>query len=507
MNNAPGSSPPVSTTSLARGGLPFVAICAAVGALVATASEIARAPVTSLSASTVVSVPSSGQAVPGRIEFKGTDGPIFGVAWAPDGQTLASAGFRQVHLWRAGSATPVGTFRMHTGLVRSVAWSPNGTQVASVGDDGVAYVWNPTTLQSLRRLETGPGRAIAWSPDGQRLATGTASGSLQVWNSATGALLHTGRLQTTISSVHWSPDSRTIVAGGINGMATQWDARTGALMAKMYVSWPARNDVNGVTWLPRGQLIALAHGARGSGGLTLWNPKPGTAAQIPTNVGWLRGVSWSPDGQWLAAGGEDGRVHVLNVETLAVAVTLPTDSKPIWSMAWSPDGERLAAGNAGTAGPPTVGGTITVWERPVPVLSGRRARARSRGLEALLLERRVVTPVASKPKSPTAAFKEGSVYGTVTRLEPPFGNLETSLVLSDLRAAGIVPTSRFDIRCRDKTFAVLLGDHWTDVSPGEWVAYLSMEGEVIVGRNGANASELSGCQAGDTVVVTPARTP
>jgi dipeptidyl aminopeptidase/acylaminoacyl peptidase len=397
---------------------------------------------------------------------------------------------------------------MHTDLLRSVGWSPDGARIASVGDDGVAHVWNTETLQSLIRLETGPGRAIAWSPDGKRLATASASGTLQIWSSANGALLHSARLQTTISSVHWSPDGKTIVAGGINGMATRWDAGSGTMLAKMYVSWPSRNDVNGVTWSPLGQLVAMAHGARGSGGLTLWNPSAGTSTLTFTNAGgWLRGISWSPDGQWLAVGGEDGNVRILNIETSAVAVTLPTDSKPIWSVAWSPDGRRLAAGNTGATGPPRAGGTITVWEGPVPVLFGQRAGARRRGLEALLLERRVVTPVASKPKSPAAVFKEGGVYGTVTRLEPPFGNLETSLMLSDLRAVGIVPASRFGMRCREKTFTIFLGAHWTDVSPGEWVAYLSVEGDVIIARNEANAGELSGCQAGDSVFVTGGKGP
>jgi WD40 repeat protein len=479
----------------------FAVICGCVGTLSAASPEVARNPGT-VSASVYVSLPAS-QAVPSRIEFKGTDGPIFGLAWAPDGQTLASAGFKEVHLWRIDSATPDRTFRMHTGLVRSVGWSPEGTRIASVGDDGVAHVWNTETLQSLLRLETGPARAIAWSPDGKRLATATASGTLQVWSSANGALLHSARLQTTISSVHWSPDGKTIVAGGINGMTTRWDAGKGTMIAKMYVSWPARNDVNGVTWSPNGQLVAIAHGARGSGGLTLWNPKAGTATTTLENAGgWLRGIGWSPDGQWLAVGGEDGNVRILNVETWAVVVTLPTDSKPIWSVAWSPDGRRLAAGNTGATGPPMVGGTVTVWEGPVPVLLGQRARARTRALEARLLERRVVTPVASRPKSPAAVRKDGGVYGTVTRLEPPFGNLETSFVLSDLRSVGIVPASRFDMRCGEKTFTILLGEHWGDVSPGEWVAYLSAEGDVIIARNGANASELSGCEASDSVFVT-----
>jgi WD40 repeat protein len=293
------------------------------------------------------------QAVQDRTELKGTDGPIFGLAWSPDGRMLASAGFKQVHIWRIGTVAPLRTFRQHTDLVRSVAWSPDGALIASVGDDNVARVWNPESLQQVLELATGPDRAIGWSPDGSRLATSGASGMLKIWNSASGALLHSARLQTTISGLSWSPNGTRIAVAGVNGMTTLWDANTGKLLSQMYVSWPARNDVNGITWSRLGGLLAMAHGARGVGGVTLWNPATKTVAHSLTGAGgWLRGISWSPDGQWLAIGGEDGNVRIQEVETAEVVVTLGTDSKPVWSVAWSPDGRRLAAGNTYRRGQP-----------------------------------------------------------------------------------------------------------------------------------------------------------
>jgi S-adenosylmethionine hydrolase len=131
-----------------------------------------------------------------------------------------------------------------------------------------------------------------------------------------------------------------------------------------------------------------------------------------------------------------------------------------------------------------------------------RAMVKASILEAKLVERRVVTAAAFKPKAPAAVFKDDGVYGTVTRLEPPFDNLETNIVLSDLRATGIMPASRFEMRCVGKTFTILLGEHWTDVPSGEWVAYASLEGDLIIARNGASAGEMSGCKAGDTIFLS-----
>jgi S-adenosylmethionine hydrolase len=137
------------------------------------------------------------------------------------------------------------------------------------------------------------------------------------------------------------------------------------------------------------------------------------------------------------------------------------------------------------------------------VLLGERASARARVLETMLIERRVVTPAASRPAPAATVFKEGGALGTVMRLEPPFGNLETSVVEADLRFLHILPGNWFDVRCGKKTVTLLLGQHWADVPRDGWVAYFSLEGSLIVARNSGNASETLGCQSGDSVVVSP----
>jgi hypothetical protein len=85
-------------------------------------------------------------------------------------------------------------------------------------------------------------------------------------------------------------------------MTTVWTAQTGALATRMNASGQERNDVNGVAWLPHGRVLATAHGAQGQGEVRLWNPVNTTLLHVLTSpAGWLRGIAWSPDGQWLAS--------------------------------------------------------------------------------------------------------------------------------------------------------------------------------------------------------------
>ena len=454
----------------------------------------------------VLQMKAGAQPAPTQQELKGSDGPVYGLAWAPDGRTLASTGFRQVNLWRRDSVTPLRTFRMHTDLVRSVAWSNDGALIASVGDDGVAYVWNPETLDVMSKLQAGPEYSVKWSPDGTRIATAGATAMLQIWDVKSGTRLRGERLQTTISSLAWSSVDDTIAAGGINGLTTVWKTETLQPLAKMYVNWPDRNDVNGVTWSPSGKLLALAHGARGVGGVTYWDPAAGRVGKTLSDIGgWLRGISWSPDGQWLAVGGEDGLVRIVNIETSSIAATLTTDSKPVWSVAWSPDGTRLAAGNTGSLGPPRIGGTVTVWSEPVSIAPAEHRRTRAQQIEVMLSARHVLTQPPERPARQATDFRDGAAYGTLVRLEPPFGNLETSFVESDLATLRIARATTFTLVCREQTFTPLLGQHWNDVSRGEWVAYYSLEGNLIIGRNSASAADASGCRPGDAIVLRPSR--
>jgi DinB superfamily/SAM hydroxide adenosyltransferase C-terminal domain len=111
-------------------------------------------------------------------------------------------------------------------------------------------------------------------------------------------------------------------------------------------------------------------------------------------------------------------------------------------------------------------------------------------------------PVALASASVATVFKDGGAYGTVTRVELPFGNLDTSIVESDVLSIGIAPKDTFQVRCRDKTVDILLGSSFGDVPVGEWVAVFSLQGTLRIARSFASAAEASGCKAGDSLFIS-----
>lgn len=72
---------------------------------------------------------------------------VSAVSFAPDGRSLASAGWDgNVRVWELATTRPRAEFAVPRGIALAVAWSPDGRYLASVHQDGTAFVWDITNL-------------------------------------------------------------------------------------------------------------------------------------------------------------------------------------------------------------------------------------------------------------------------------------------------------------------------------------------------------------------------
>ena len=109
---------------------------------------------------------------------------LYGVAFSPDGQRLATAGYdRLIQLWEAKTGKLLNTLKGHNGAVYGIAFSPDGKVLASAGGDSSVKLWNTTTGQRLDTFgqPTGEQFITAFTPDSRHVIAAGADKQIRMW--------------------------------------------------------------------------------------------------------------------------------------------------------------------------------------------------------------------------------------------------------------------------------------------------------------------------------------
>ncbi|MFZ4768473.1 MAG: WD40 repeat domain-containing protein, partial [Roseimicrobium sp.] len=137
----------------------------------------------------------------------------------------------------------------------------------------------------------------------------------------------------------------------------------------------ATDGTGSATVLPNdGRLLAVEPGPDGRtlatttpGGVTLWDATVGTIKRTLAGRTALRCIAHSPDGSWIAAGGDDATVNLWHASTGEAAGPLLQHGGAVSHVGFSPDGSRLL-----TASPD---GAVRLWHVPVANPRGLRLTA------------------------------------------------------------------------------------------------------------------------------------
>jgi len=226
----------------------------------------------------------------------------------PDGRSVAAASSGQcLARIRLPSGTLVWT-RATEDLVRYVAVTDNGRRVLACAGD--VKVFDANTGQSLRTLRTEERNAEVVAPlrGDTRALVGYTDGRVRLWSLAAGKPLFTTHEHgDAVVAIGTTPDGRYAVSGDRAGLLHVWDLAARVLHATLRGH---KDRIWQLAISPDGRWCASASG---DGTLRVWGLPEGLPAGCFTTEGTVWACVFADGSRILAAGGDSGRVHLLDL--------------------------------------------------------------------------------------------------------------------------------------------------------------------------------------------------
>ena len=327
--------------------------------------------------------------------------PVQSLAFSPDGELLATAGFGQdVVVWQVDDARVVERVGLEAD---SIAFSPDGgdlyldttagvqvvdlagdrrylTQLRPPDDreydvggtsrfpssDGSVAVWDDYRRGgsgAIRLIELGTGRttdlgafswvgtedkSVSWRPDGRRVAAVDVDGRVRVADRGSGRIVARGRVDAELFDawVEYTADGRSLLAGSKDGVVVL-DGKT-LVPQGPSVRFPGDNVAFGVPGPEPGTAVVLLRG------------RPGNYYDFPDPHDWaivdlatgkvlregsvdtpVESAAVSPDGQRLALGAQS--LVVVDLGSGEVSSSEGGGEGAQYHVRWSPDGSTVVS--------------------------------------------------------------------------------------------------------------------------------------------------------------------
>lgn len=273
-------------------------------------------------------------------EFKGNGSWVPSVAFAPDGNLLATGGADQIlRVWDLRTGTEVAALRGHMTEIHSVCWLADGVTLASGSKDGAILFWDTRRSEPRSEFIALPGktRQVGFLRDMDGFLTVSDDGLVHWWN-------HDLIEQPQV----------TALKGGV--VALQVDPVQGRVYAAresrdiVVVDWPSGGVVTNLAilgsrrsrWdlqLRGNHLIAL----NPEGSIQVWDVRSWQVrAQWESPRKSWTSYALSADGLMLALPGSGEDIEILNVMNGQLAGSVPSATGSVGPMAYAPNGRYFA---------------------------------------------------------------------------------------------------------------------------------------------------------------------
>ncbi len=289
-------------------------------------------------------------------ELRGSQDKITALAFCADGSCLASGDADgTILLWDPGKGgEPVRRISGHGKEVTALLVSPRQGVLFSGGKDKYVRMWNLADGKLKKEHKVGEKvRSLALSPDERTLIIGGKKGEVFLWDTKTGRIIKTIR-GAHDSAVHFvaATGEDTFRSVGEDRKTKFWEVSRSRPLSTMVDEYDY--EVETAACNPSMDICAM-------GATVVRMQKFHKGIREYYNIYLRDGMSWghagilkghdlpiqalamAPEGDYLASGGDGKYVHVWDLETGQIRADMKCEAE-VSSLAFCPNGEWLAAG-------------------------------------------------------------------------------------------------------------------------------------------------------------------
>jgi WD40 repeat protein len=267
-----------------------------------------------------------GLKLPDGKEVKGSHVSIVeSLSYSPDGKFLVSGSFQEVAVWDAQT----GVLRQKlTGFAHNVvalAFSPNNKLLATCGgaptEDGEIKLYEVGTWKQIGDIKDGHSDTVygaSFSPDGKLLATASADKFVKVFEVPSGKFVKSFEGHTHhVLDVGWQANGKLLASAGADNFVKIWDYEKGERAREINAHG---KQVTRLLFIGKTAQIVTCSGDQQ---VKFFNVENGGNVRNFSGMNdYVYAVGVSPDGNVVAAGGEEGIVRVYNGANGAVLRSL-----------------------------------------------------------------------------------------------------------------------------------------------------------------------------------------
>ena len=281
------------------------------------------------------------------------EAPITAIAIAPDGKQVVLGSQLGIEIRSLPELAAIRKLATELEHVHDLQFSPDGQSLLAAGgspaESGRVEVWNWPKRERIREVggHDDVVYRVAWSPDGNQWVTGSGDGRCLVFAAATGEQLirYEGHSRAVLAVRYLAV--REILSVGVDQTVRLWNSGDGTHLRTLDNHVGTINDI-AVRPASASQSADIVATISEDHTVRLWQPRIGRLMRFKRLADVPRCLAWSSDATKLYVGCNDGRVRIIDAESMEVEAEIDSLVGRVYELTVVQDrNEILTAGEAG----------------------------------------------------------------------------------------------------------------------------------------------------------------